>query len=296
MAPEAKVIKDSISPGGERLTTIQVVLHRIVLAELNTHRVFSRNSASSRAIPVGKRLATQPETDREREMSLWHNPANPLVWASEKPGMQGGEPLTGAALRDAQQLWDRMQEFLLTEIGEYLASHPDPEDRLHKSWLNRPLEWFMWHTVVISSTDWDGFFRQRADPPDGVSLAQPEIVWPANMMRDAIEASTPTLLDYGKYHLPYTDEADEAEALERGIDIRHVSSARCARTSHLTQEGNKDLLEDANLFARLESADPEHSSPLEHVARPATADEIQRQDVLGNFQTYHQFRHEVFGR
>ena len=38
----------------ERVTTMEVTMHRFVLAEFNTHRVFSRNSASSRAIPVRK--------------------------------------------------------------------------------------------------------------------------------------------------------------------------------------------------------------------------------------------------
>ena len=48
---EAKIVADSIYKQGQRLTTFTVVFPRFILAELNTHRMLSRNSASSRARP-----------------------------------------------------------------------------------------------------------------------------------------------------------------------------------------------------------------------------------------------------
>jgi hypothetical protein len=56
MTHSTKILADSISPDGVRLTTLEVVMPRIVLAEFNTHRMLSRNSASSRAIPIEKMI------------------------------------------------------------------------------------------------------------------------------------------------------------------------------------------------------------------------------------------------
>jgi hypothetical protein len=55
---DVKVLADSIyglsSGQTARITTMQVTFPRFILAEINTHRAFSRNSASSRAIPTEK--------------------------------------------------------------------------------------------------------------------------------------------------------------------------------------------------------------------------------------------------
>ncbi len=90
--PSARVVADSISPSGVRLTTIEAKMHRYVLAEFNTHRVFSRNSASSRAIPVAKQIA-----------AVQDDPALPLEWGANKPGMQAAAPLQGEDLELAQK-------------------------------------------------------------------------------------------------------------------------------------------------------------------------------------------------
>lgn len=94
--PSAKIIADSISPDGVRLTTMEVVMHRFVLAEFNTHRVFSRNSASSRAIPY----------DKIRSRVL-NDVAFPVEWASEQRGMQGGIALGGTDELFCAQEWER---------------------------------------------------------------------------------------------------------------------------------------------------------------------------------------------
>ena len=41
-----KVIKDSISEKGDRLTTFELEFHRYILAEWNTHRAISKNASS----------------------------------------------------------------------------------------------------------------------------------------------------------------------------------------------------------------------------------------------------------
>jgi thymidylate synthase ThyX len=267
----AKVIADSFTVNPKhRITTMEVTLHRFVLAEFNTHRVFSRNSASSRAIPVEKML--------ERFIG---DPAMPLAWPAEQPGMQGGEELQGQDAVDARKLFNQVwanTEFL---IQEYLKSHPDKSGRLHKSLINRLMEPFMWHTIIVTSTEWENFFSQRCSP-----LAQPEIRVAAEKMREAYQASTPLEILHPQWHTPYIRED------EQDLDIKTklmVSAARCARVSYLTHDGVRDIQEDINLFKRLMTADPPHWSPLEHVATPAL-----RAPEPGNFNSWSQLRHNPF--
>lgn len=285
MPISALVVADSINPWGNRLTSIQVVLPRMVLAELNTHRVFSRNSASSRAIPVERTL---------RNITM--EPFAPLVWASEQKGMQGGPPLEGDDLADAKEFWDQACDMMTGHVARYIAQHPTSEEgqvRLHKSLLNRVLEPFMWHTVLVTSAEWDNFWQQRLSP-----LAQPEFRIAAEAMRAAFDASTPTMLDVGEWHMPYATLLDPAEADDiisaTGMSLleiaKRVSVARCARVSYLTHDGNASIAADLDLYDRLVSANPPHWSPLEHVATPTL-----EQDIPGNFGYWNwaQLRHTL---
>ena len=264
----ARVVSDSVSPAGARLTTVEATLHRFVLAEINTHRVFSRNSASSRAIPVTKQL--------ER---VSQDPAWPVTWPAEHTGMQGGVALLDSDLEDAQQLFHDAHDAVCGLVKDYLERHPDKEHRLHKSLLNRLLEPFLWHTVVITSTEWDNFFALRCSP-----LAQPEIRAVAEAIRAAIRDSEPTPVGTGAWHTPYVDRDEQFDSLDTRL---MVSAARCARVSYLTHDGRTDVSSDLLLFERLTESRPAHSSPLEHVATPAPPGDI----VLGNFHGWHQYRH-----
>ena len=260
------MIADSTSPSGTRLTTLEVRLHRFVLAELNTHRVFSRNSASSRAIPIAKQI--------ERVLT---DPALPLEYGSKRAGMQAGPPLEGDALLAAQQVWLTARNSAVAAAQELLRLG------VHKQVANRLLEPFMWHTVIVSSTDWDGFWTQRCSP-----LAQPEIRVAAEAMRDAVHASTPIARANGDWHLPYITDDDRADAGGEHEMLRRVSAARCGRVSYLTQDGRRDLDEDLQLYERFVTADPPHASPLEHVATPAAATDVHH---LGNLRGWRQLRH-----
>ena len=181
----AEVVCDSVSPAGVRLTTIEVTFARFVLAELNTHRVFSRNSASSRAIPARKQIRRVVD-----------DPFVPLVWASERPGMQGGDELTGWRRSAAKVAWRA------ASLGAAGMARAMVGLGVHKSIANRLIEPFAWHTAVVTATDWDGFFEQRCSP-----LAQPELRVAAESMRAALEASTPTSLRRDDWHLPYITDA-----------------------------------------------------------------------------------------
>lgn len=266
LGTRASVILDSISPRGIRLTTLEVTLHRFVLAELNTHRVFSRNSASSRAIPFSKQVAR-----------IAANPAIPVEWASEQKGMQGGEELAPMVQSLATTTW-------LAARNAAMKHASDLADLgVHKSIVNRLLEPFMWHTVIITSTEWDGFWDQRCSP-----LAQPEIRVAAEAMKEVYDASEPTPVGMGEWHLPYVDAQDRAVMSDIEV-LKKVSTARCARVSYLTHDGERSIEKDLDLFWRLAKADPMHASPMEHVATPAADGRI----PLGNFNGWRQFRHDI---
>lgn len=277
--PSAKIILDSISEKGDRLTTMEVVFHRFVLAEFNTHRVFSRNSASSRAIPVEKQLTRYID-----------DPAIPLELPAEQPGMQGGSSLEGQDYIDAQILIDSIHSFTGNMVMTYLKDHPNKSNRLHKSVLNRYLEPFMWHTVIVTSTEYENFFKQRCSP-----LAQPEIRAVAEEMERVYRESTPELIMAGEWHTPYI--LDDEYFLDQD-ELKRLSAARCARVSYLTHDGKRDITEDFKLFERLASADPGHWSPLEHVATPYSPGLVRRLSSpnKGNLKGWRQMRHDFEGK
>lgn len=238
----AKIIADSVSPAGDRITTMEVEIHRFVLAELNTHRVFSRNSASSRAIPVSKQLQRIKE-----------NPALPVSWPAEKKGMQGGDELDDDKIAHLRSIWQDSAQGAAYD-ARYLH-----DQGLHKSVTNRLLEPFMWHTVVITATAWDNFFKLRLD-----KMAQPEIRMAAEAMKAIYDESTPEPIGAGEWHTPYLSDIDKRQL--EPADWLKVSSARCARVSFLAQSGLRELDEDLRLYNQL--TENGHSSPLEHVATP----------------------------
>ncbi len=236
-----------------------------MLPELNTHRAFSRNSASNRAIPVARvmqRLAEQP--------------AIPLSWPMEQRGMQGGDELPTFFAAKARTVWLAARDSAVQYAEQLL------DLGLHKSVVNRLLEPFMTTTVIVSATDWDGFWRQRCSP-----LAQPEIRAAAEAMKAAYDESEPVLVPQGDWHTPYITFDDKVDT---GPEERvKISAARCARVSYLTHDGRRDIQADLDLFQRLVSADPPHASPLEHVATPARFG-----DPTGaNFRGWLQLRHLV---
>lgn len=178
--PSATVVADSISPEGVRLSSVEGKIWRPMLAELNTHRRFSRNSASNRAIPYAK--------TRARVLT---DPAFPLSWPAEQKGMQGGEELDLNTVTDLQREW---RAHLEATIFTTDWMH---DKGLHKSVINRLLEPFQMHTVLITSTEWENFFVQRCSP-----LAQPEIRLFAEAVREALASSEPRPLRHGEWHTP----------------------------------------------------------------------------------------------
>jgi thymidylate synthase ThyX len=272
MTISAKIIKDSISEAGVRLTTLQLKYQRFFHSELMTHRAFSRNASSSRAIPVAK-MIEQVRT----------NPAMPIHWGSNKPGMQAGAELTGKALEHAKKLW-----LMAAQYAANCAEEMQNKDTaLHKQVANRILEPFQWIHVIVTATEWNNFFELRIHAD-----AQPEIHELALQIKTAIDTSVPTLLKNGEWHLPYVTDTDHSAVQAMNLDsnvLRKISAARCARVSYLTHDGQEpDINKDLALYDRLITSKPAHASPIEHQATPNNSSEYAY--LHGNFTGWVQFR------
>ena len=238
----AEILADSISDAGFRLTTFEIELPRIVLAELNTHRQFSRNSASSRAIPVERRVSV-----------ILNDPFLPQTWGSNQKGMVAGDEIE--CVEAAKTVW--LSQLAAAAAGTRRLA----ELGVHKQITNRLLEPWAWQRVVVTSTEWANFFRLRR-----AWDAQPEIRTVADMMFAAMEASEPRVLGDGQWHLPLIhDDSAHPQAAQ-------VSAGRCARASYLTHPGVRDVDDDVALCARL--LESQHLSPLEHPCRPMTRQEL----------------------
>jgi hypothetical protein len=209
--------------------------------------------------------------------------------------MQSGEALAGDEAERSAAAWLRARDAAVRE-ARALA-----ELGVHKEYANRLLEPFLWHTVVVTATEWANYFALRCHP-----AASEPIRLTSELMRDALASSEPTPLRYSDWHLPYVglDELlDFAPGSEKPVQ---VSAARCARVSYLTHDGRRSHEADLELYGRLASLG--HMAPLEHPARPATADDVGRgmvpggladpepQDAwFGNFRGWVQHRKEIPG-
>lgn len=274
----AKVILDSLGPSGCRLTTIEATYPRFIHAELMTHRLFSRNAASSRAIPVAKLIE-----------NVENQPALPVWWGKNQSGMQAHEEVED--VNGAREWWIDAAHSAVVHARRGVALG------LHKQLVNRVLEPFMHITTIISATEWDNFFFLRMDVD-----AQPEFRVLATTMHAVRSTSQPTLLGAGEWHMPYITEEDRVEvgAKAPGLDslsqdvLRKVSVGRCARVSYLTHDGKRSLDKDVELYDRLlagaASGRPMHISPLEHVA--IALDNATRS---GNFFGFQQLRKRLDG-
>ena len=280
MSYSCKILLDSISETGKRITTFEITFPRIVLAEFNTHRMFSRNSASSRAIPFSKML--------ER---VENNPFIPEEFPVNTKGMQPQTSITeGPLFNYAKSAWMMARDDAIKSARRFQRSISNivlnKEDlTIHKQLVNRLLEPFMWHTVIVTATEFDNFFKLRCD-----ENAQYEIRKIADLMYETYHSDEiiQQSLKVGEWHCPLVyEEDDEAissfliktignysfggDMLQTYNEIKKkISVARCARVSYLTHDGKRNIEKDLELFERLRTSG--HYSPFEHVATPSFAD------------------------
>lgn len=312
----AKIVADNYSIiSGDRITTMLVTFPRYILAELNTHRVLSKNSASSRAIPFKTMLKSVKE-----------NPFIPIAWQKEHSGMQGTEYFTDELdVLNLQDLWLKGRDAALNSAIELNSLGAT------KQLCNRILEPFLWHTVLITSTEWENFFNLRCpqyslfsenmpinfrskksflkyvkaveahefkDQYDNLtqydwfsinhSQAEIHIQALAEAMWDALQESTPKLLRGGDWHIPFEDKIIvplEGTEFYTDVDLNEykvkVSTAMCARTSYTVVGDEKEFSYDKQIALHDRLLTSGHYSPFEHCAKTMYQDE---------FDTYHKGR------
>jgi thymidylate synthase ThyX len=284
MSYNCTIVADSSNSFGIRIVTFLITFPRFILAEFNTHRVFTRNSASSTAIPFKKALR-----------SVMTNPFIPIKWMKDHKGMQGTEYYTSSLKTFIlKNLWLMARNmavifaWILNKIG------------LTKQICNRIIEPWMWHTALVTSTEWENFFSLRAH-----KAAEIHIQEIAYMMMNAYNYHTPVVLNDGEWHIPFLNlidpdalkeiltkdgMVDEKEWLDAVIKI---STAQCARTSY-TNVGDDtkkiNYLNDMKLHDTLAASG--HWSPFEHIAKPMTKTEycnFTRTSLLDN-KDYEQWK------
>lgn len=261
----AKVIAHSVTPNGIPIITIEYAAPRFILAEFNTHRVFSRNAGSSRAIPTTKIIEAVVNT-----------PVIP-VWNRNKPGMQGVFDVTDEEIAAWQEVWLEARNDAVKHAQRLF------DLKCHKQIVNRVLEPYMYYKGLVTSTEWENWFNLRDH-----EAAQPEIALVARAFKEAIDKSTPVTLYPGQWHLPYI-LGDEFSLLVS--DQLKVSAARCARLSYRTFDDNKisTVEKDTKLFDDLFAEG--HMSPFEHQATPD--DDFEYPHEHGNFTGWRQFRKQI---
>ena len=303
---KAQVIADSKNQFGNRITTMIVTMPRYILAEFNTHRMFSRNSASSRAIPFEKMVK-----------SIEDNPFIPMAWMKDHKGMQGTEYAQYPDTEDFKVIWleardNAIKSAQLAQTGSV---------KLTKQLCNRLLEPFMWHTVIVTATEWENFFALRCpqylftnettsktfrSKKDCIKFAEDQYLgqgeflknysnldWlkanqgqadihmmaTAESMWDALNESTPKDLKEGEWHIPFGDDISydlsNWKFLEKdlwGKDMTEfaikIATARCARVSYtVVGEEDKPANYENDIKLHDRLAASGHWSPMEHCAK-----------------------------
>jgi thymidylate synthase ThyX len=260
---KATVIQDSVS-AGIRITTLELEYPRFIHAELMTHRQFSRNAASSRAIPIEKMI-----------QHVLEHPAAPIHWGANQAGMQAKAELLGILKLNAKETWKEAIRSATKWARELAAIG------LHKQIANRVTEPFQIMKTIVTATEWDNWFWLREHPD-----AQPEIHELARQMRLAMEDSEPLSIVPNEWHVPYVDRDFEPdnhdiiymiEGKEVTLDeARMISASCCAQVSYRKTD---DSLDKAKMvFDRLINSEPVHASPVEHQASPM----MRHQTFLGD--------------
>lgn len=261
MEIKASIILDSVNPAGVRLTTLKLVYPRFIHAQLMTHRVFSRNTSSSRAIPVERMIAAVAESD-----------VSPISYGKNQKGMVASDEQADGVL--VNEAWERARANAIESAKELARLG------LHKQHVNRILEPFALVTCLVSGTDFDNFYNLRM-----AHDSQPEIQELAAQMNKAMRLCNTNIVEAQDWHIPFirhTSSEESSLPLDKKIA---VSIARCARVSYSIpgEENPSNVDSDVALAKRLISDN--HLSPTEHVAMA-----LGNREKMANFRGWIQYR------
>jgi hypothetical protein len=254
---KAEIVADTINPNKNRVTTFLLTYPRFIHSEIMTHRAFSRNAASSRAIPIEKIIE-----------QVSSNPAMPIRWGKNGKGMQDHGFFANEEAEARKQLWIDAAKSAV----EYANKLKDAG--LHKQVVNRILEPYMWMTTLVTATEWENFFSLRLHKD-----AQPEFQYLSHIMLKNYLANKPVESDWGGWHVPFGDKIDDSYDINTKLK---VAVARAARTSYLTISGEINIERDIKLHDTL--AQSGHWSPFEHACQAVG-------HTAGNFRGWRQYRH-----
>lgn len=334
----AEIVADSIDSRGNRITSFLLTYPRFIHGEIMTHRMFSRNSASSRAVPFNKMVKMVEE-----------DPFIPIAWQKTHKGMQGTEYIENEYTTNHTNPGDNdldkcIEEWLYARNGAVLQAKELNQLGVTKQLCNRLLEPFMWHTILVTATEYDNFFELRCpqytfnanlgdgdkdyvfkskkdaiewfDKYTGIEYEKPKdlLSWLKNnksaaeihiqalaeSMWDAMNESTPNQLENSQWHIPFGDRVHPEQLAsctgfstsdydwynkELWYKIK-IATARCARLSYMTFDGNIDYEKDIKLHDRL--LESKHASPLEHCAQCQDSDAW-----YANFKGWQSYRNKL---
>ncbi|MFQ3675275.1 MAG: hypothetical protein SNJ64_01875 [Endomicrobiia bacterium] len=236
----AKIISDSINPFGDRITSFILEYPLFIHSEFLTHRMFSRNAASARAIPI------QVMIDKVEK-----NPATPIIWPKNNKGMKSVDLISNP--EEARSLW------LESARQAVYYARKMKDLGLHKHVVNRILSPYLYINVLVTATDYDNFFCLRFNPE-----ASPEMIRLSHAMILEYRNSQPNYLELGDWHIPFADNSLDLETKLK------VSVARCARLSYNNHYGVISIEDDIKLYNNLISN--RHMSPFEHQAVSSESD------------------------
>lgn len=254
----AKIVADSVSPSGERITTFELEYPRIIHAELMTHRLFSRNAMSSRAVPI-KKMVEQ----------VMNNPARPVEFGKNQPGMQSAGPHDALVEGYEPEAWWGLAAMSAAQFALRFD-----EAGYHKQVANRLIEPFQRMKAVFTATDLNNFWWLRIDAD-----ADPTIEALVKEMKTKFDESKPELLVAGEWHTPYVSHKNTAQ---RGLlyyiendgnmvfltkeEAIAISASCCAQVSYRVLNATKEKALD--IYKKLISGNKVHASPFEHQATP----------------------------
>ena len=266
----ARIVAHSKSAySGTEVVTWEYEAPKCILAELNTHRMFSRNAQSSRAVPVKKVIE-----------QIRNNPVTPIHWGSNQAGMVAGEEI-----EERIEMWEgrdacsytlnRGDAWYHTACLSADAMEAFDKAGYHKQIVNRIGEAFTFVRGVITATEFDNFFHLRIHP-----AADPFIQELARCMYEAYKLSEPEVLYEGEWHVPYVETVRDEESRkylsppdDMGYQFyisagraKQVSAAGTAQVSFRKLDLSDETVD--RVYSRLVDDETPHASCVEHQATP----------------------------
>lgn len=261
----AKVVAHSKSAySGKEIVTFEYEMPKCILAELNTHRLFSRNAQSSRAVPISKVIE-----------GIRTNPVTPIHWGSNQAGMVAGKEIDNDVWLCTPHEFpiDYGRDQAWVESADAVADLMEGWDKAgyHKQIVNRIGEAFTFVRGVITATEFDNFFHLRIHP-----AADPFIQELARCMWEALQASEAEVLYEGEWHTPYVEHGkwerhDIFEYYHNGLIVsseraKQISAAACAQVSFRKLDLSDETVD--RVYSRLVDEETPHASCVEHQASP----------------------------